>query len=61
MKFQLSKMADLADNNQQMSFEDLAKELVCEVSEVEFLFISSIEYGFIEALIDQNAQSVFFM
>lgn len=59
-KYQLSKIASLADNHQQMTFEELAKELHCTTDEVEFLFISSIEYGFIDALIDQNTQRVFF-
>ena len=59
-KFRLIKITNIADDHQQMTFAELAKELCCSVDEVEFLFISSIEFGFIDALIDQNTQSVFF-
>ena len=60
-KLRLTKITSLAGQHEKLSFQQLSQELSCDPSEVEFLFISSIEHGFIDALIDQNSQSVYFM
>lgn len=59
-KIRYSCITTIADENSSMGFSDLAQKLQCTEDDIETLFITAIEFGYLDALIDEKAQVVYF-
>lgn len=59
-KIRYSCITSIADENTSMSFSDLSVKLLCSEEEIETLFITAIEFGYLDALIDESNQHVYF-
>ena len=59
-KIRYSLITSIADHNKSMDFKELSEKLDCQEEDIEVLFITSIEYGFIDALIDESKKMVYF-
>lgn len=59
-KMRYYRVAQIADKHKKMTVEELAKQLALEVENVEFFLIKAIQYGYVDALIDQMSREVYF-
>lgn len=59
-KIRYSSISTIGDQYKSMSFADLAVKLQCPEDEIETLFITAIEFGYLDALIDESQQIVYF-
>lgn len=59
-KMRYYRLSQIADSTKEMKLDDLAKKLEWSSEEVELFLIKVIEYGFVEALIDQMSSTVYF-
>jgi len=59
-KMRYYKLSQIADSTKEMKIEELAKQLDWTSEDVELFLIKVIEYGFVEALIDQMSSTVYF-
>lgn len=59
-KLRYSCITTIADENKSMNFSDLAEKLQCSEDDIETLFITSIEFGYLDALIDESKKIVYF-
>jgi len=59
-KIRYSKMVSLADEHKKLTFKELTTHLDCDIQDIEILFINAIELGFLEVIIDQANEIVYF-
>lgn len=59
-KMRYYKLSQVADSHKVLSIEELSKHLEWGPEEVELFLIKAIQYGFVDALIDQMTQKVYF-
>jgi hypothetical protein len=59
-KMRYYRLSQIADSTKEMKLEELARQLEWSPEDVELFLIKVIEYGFVEALIDQMTSTVYF-
>lgn len=59
-KILYSKLIEISENAKKMTFSELSSSLGCDESEVEMLLIGASEHGFLDAVIDQATNVVYF-
>jgi hypothetical protein len=59
-KMRYYKLSQVADEHKIISIDDLATHLQWSADETELFLIKAIQYGFVDALIDQMSQKIYF-
>lgn len=58
-KVRITKLIEIADKDNQLTYTQISKLLNVEKDDVEFLVIQAIESKFIDALIDQSQETIY--
>lgn len=59
-KVKLTKLIEIADRKSNLSYGEISELMKIDRDEVEFLVIKAIECGFVEAVLDQPNEVIYF-